>query len=29
LRVTTLYVSPDTTTQKVDRVQIGREMVVS
>jgi hypothetical protein len=29
LRVTILYVSPDTTTQKVDRVQIGREMVVS
>ena len=29
LRVTILYVSPDTNTQKVDRVQIGREMVVS
>jgi len=29
LRVTILYVSPDTTSQKVDRVQIGREMVVS
>src|ERR1019366_6689615 len=29
LRVTTLYVSPDTNSQKVDRVQIGREMVVS
>ena len=29
LRVTWLYVSPDTTAQKVDRVQIGREMVVA
>jgi hypothetical protein len=29
LRVTILYVSPDTSSQKVDRVQIGREMVVS
>jgi hypothetical protein len=29
LRVTILYVSPDTASQKVDRVQIGREMVVS
>jgi hypothetical protein len=29
LRVTILYVAPDTTSQKVDRVQIGREMVVS
>jgi hypothetical protein len=29
LRVTILYVSPDTNSQKVDRVQIGREMVVS
>jgi hypothetical protein len=29
LRVTFLYVSPDTTSQKVDRVQIGREMVVA
>jgi hypothetical protein len=29
LRVTPLYVTPDTTSQKVDRVQIGREMVVS
>jgi len=29
LRVTILYVTPDTTSQKVDRVQIGREMVVS
>jgi len=28
LRVTWLYISPDTTSQKVDRVQIGREMVV-
>ena len=28
LRVTVLYISPDTSTQKVDRVQIGREMVV-
>ena len=29
LRVTWLYISPDTGTQKVDRVQIGREMVVA
>jgi hypothetical protein len=29
LRVTILYISPDTTAQKVDRVQIGREMVVA
>ena len=29
LRVTILYVSPDTSSQKVDRVQIGRELVVS
>lgn len=29
LRVTILYVAPDTASQKVDRVQIGREMVVS
>jgi hypothetical protein len=29
LRVTILYVSPETSSQKVDRVQIGREMVVS
>jgi hypothetical protein len=29
LRVTWLYVSPDTSSQKVDRVQIGREMVVA
>lgn len=29
LRVTFLYVSPDTGSQKVDRVQIGREMVVA
>jgi hypothetical protein len=29
LRVTILYVTPDTNSQKVDRVQIGREMVVS
>jgi hypothetical protein len=29
LRVTWLYVSPDLTSQKVDRVQIGREMVVA
>ena len=28
LRVTWLYISPDTGSQKVDRVQIGREMVV-
>jgi len=29
LRVTNLYISPDTGAQKVDRVQIGREMVVA
>ena len=29
LRITILYVAPDTTSQKVDRVQIGREMVVA
>jgi len=29
LRVTILYVSPDTSSQKVDRVQIGREMVIA
>src|ERR1039458_8678200 len=29
LRVTWLYVGPDRTSQKVDRVQIGREMVVA
>lgn len=29
LRVTWLYVAPDKTTQKVDRVQPGREMVVA
>ena len=29
LRVTNLYISPDTGSQKVDRVQIGREMVVA
>jgi len=29
LRVTPLYVSPDPSSQKVDRVQIGREMVVA
>ncbi len=29
LRVTSLYVAPDTGAQKVDRVQIGREMVVA
>jgi hypothetical protein len=29
LRVTNLYISPDTSTQKVDKVQIGREMVVA
>jgi len=28
LRVTMLYVAPDTSSQKMDRVQIGREMVV-
>jgi hypothetical protein len=29
LRVTWLYVSPDQSAQKVDRVQIGREMVIA
>lgn len=29
LRVTSLYISPDTGAQKVSRVQIGREMVVA
>ena len=29
LRISILYVSPDTSSQKVDRVQIGREMVVA
>jgi hypothetical protein len=29
LRVTWLYVAPDTGSQKVDRVQVGREMVVA
>ena len=29
LRVTWLYISPDADSQKVDRVQIGREMVVA
>jgi hypothetical protein len=29
LRVTWLYISPDTNAQKVERVQIGREMVVA
>ena len=29
LRVTWLYISPDPSSQKVDRVQIGREMVVA
>ena len=29
LRVTILYVAPDTSSQKVDRVQIGRELVVA
>lgn len=29
LRITWLYVSPDLSAQKVDRVQIGREMVVA
>jgi len=29
LRVTPLYVSPDTGAQKVDKVQIGREMVIA
>lgn len=29
LRITWLYISPDTSAQKVDRVQIGREMVIA
>jgi hypothetical protein len=29
LRISILYVAPDTATQKVDRIQIGREMVVA
>lgn len=29
LRVTWLYISPSTSAQKIDRVQIGREMVVT
>ncbi len=29
LRVTWLYIAPDRTSQKVDRVQIGREMVIA
>ena len=29
LRITPLYVAPDPTSQKVDRVQIGRELVVA
>jgi hypothetical protein len=29
LRITWLYISPDISSQKVDRVQIGREMVVA
>jgi hypothetical protein len=29
LRITILYVAPDPSSQKVDRVQIGREMVVA
>ena len=29
LRVTWLYVSPATNAQKVDRVQVGREMVIA
>jgi hypothetical protein len=29
LRITWLYISPDTGAQKVDKVQIGREMVVA
>ncbi len=29
LRITWLYIAPDTGSQKVDRVQIGREMVVA
>jgi hypothetical protein len=29
LRITPLYISPDTSAQRVDRVQVGREMVVA
>ena len=29
LRVTWLYISPDTSSQKVEKVQVGREMVVA
>src|SRR6185437_13230090 len=29
LQVTSLYVSPDTSAQRIDKVQIGREMVVA
>lgn len=29
LRITNLYISPDTGAQKVDKVQIGREMVIA
>lgn len=29
LRITWLYIAPDTGSQKVDRVQIGREMVIA
>ena len=29
LRITPLYIAPDTSSQKVDRVQIGREMVIA
>jgi hypothetical protein len=29
LRITWLYISPDISSQKVDRVQIGREMVIA
>lgn len=29
LRITSLYVSPDLSAQRVDRIQIGREMVVA
>jgi hypothetical protein len=29
LRITVLYVAPDTSSQKIDRVQVGRELVVA
>jgi hypothetical protein len=29
LRITSLYISPDTGSQRIDKVQIGREMVVA